>query len=80
MEIQEKILVLESEQNELYKVIRNDGHAIRCQKTGQAFAEAYPEEYAAYESAYAQYQANKAELAELYRQKQEQEQNQEFEE
>lgn len=71
MNTQEKITLLESRQNELLKTIQNDGHAIRCQKTGQVFAEAYPEEYAQYQAAYAEYNENQAELEELYKKRKE---------
>lgn len=62
----EQIATLESRQLELLKAMRqSDAHASKCTKLGKSFAEEYPEDFAGYEAARAEYNDNEGRLAEL---------------
>lgn len=65
--IQEEINATESHQLELLKVMSDsDAHASKCTKLGLNFAETYPDDLAAYETAREQYNAGEQALVELY--------------
>lgn len=62
----DQINLLESRQLELRAIMRNsDEHALKCAKTGLNFREAYPDDWAAYEAAREEYNANETEMAAL---------------
>lgn len=66
MNTREEIQRLEERQLELLSVMRrSDDHAVKCSKLGRPFGQDYPEEYAAYVAANAEYNANEARAAEL---------------
>lgn len=68
MTTQEQINALESKQLSLLGVMsRSDAHAAKCVKLGVSFAENYPEDLAAYNTANAEYNRNEETLAELYK-------------
>lgn len=55
-----------SRQLELLAIMRgSDAHAAKCSKLGLAFRDEYPEEFAAYEAAREEYNANGERLAGL---------------
>lgn len=69
METQLSINALEKRQNELLaKMSESDAHALKCQKLGRTFETEYPEDFAAYTAARAEYNENEAALADLYEQ------------
>lgn len=69
MELQLQINALESRQLELRAVMASsDERASKCFKSGVSFRETYPEDFARYEAANAEYNANERTLAELQRQ------------
>lgn len=69
METREEIQRLEERQLELLSEMRrSDDHAAKCSKLGRPFGQDYPEEYAAYVAANAEYNANELTLADLYKQ------------
>ena len=73
---------MEGRQNELLTIMGNsDAHAAKCTKLGLNFAETYPEDYAVYTDARAEYNENEHRLATLYEQRylEEQERNPETE-
>lgn len=66
METQQQINILESRQLELRAIMtQSDDRAIKCFKKGISFEHTYPEDYAQYEAANAEYNANEKTLAEL---------------
>ena len=66
METREEIQRLEERQLELLSEMRrSDDHAAKCSKLGRPFGQDYPEEYAAYVAANAEYNANEKRLAGL---------------
>lgn len=66
METQQQIDILESRQLELRAIMaKSDDRAIKCFKNGISFKETYPEDYARYEAANAEYNRNETTLAEL---------------
>lgn len=66
METQQQINILESRQLELRAIMaKSDDRAIKCFKQGISFERTYPEEYAQYEAANAEYNRNEQTLAEL---------------
>lgn len=68
--VQEQINALESRQQELLaKMASTDAHAAKCVKLGKKFSTQYPEEFAEYEEANAEYNSNEEALTELYAQR-----------
>lgn len=66
METQQQINILESRQLELRAIMaQSDDRAVKRFKNGISFKETYPEDYARYEAANAEYNANEKTLAEL---------------
>lgn len=66
METQHQIDNLESRQLELRAIMaQSDDRAIKCFKQGISFEHTYPEDYAQYEVANAEYNKNKQTLARL---------------
>jgi len=66
MQTQLSINALEKRQNELLaEMSKSDAHALKCSKLGKSFAEEYPEDFAGYEAARAEYNDNEGRLAEL---------------
>lgn len=66
MDIQQQINALESRQLELLSAMaRSDAHAAKCIKTGVVFRNEYPDDYAEYEVANAEYNANESLLVTL---------------
>lgn len=66
MTTKEQISALESRQLELRATMsESDAHALKCQKLGITFAEEYPADFAAYNAANAEFNANEGKLAEL---------------
>ena len=66
METQQQINTLQSRQLELRAIMaRSDGRASKCFKEGVSFRENYPEDFAQYEAANAEYNANERTLAAL---------------
>lgn len=66
MEIQQQINILESRQLELRAIMaQSDDRAVKCFKNGISFKETYPEDYARYETANAEYNRNETTLAKL---------------
>lgn len=66
METQRQIDTLESRQLELRAIMaQSDDRAVKCFKNGISFKETYPEDYARYEAANAEYNRNETTLAEL---------------
>lgn len=66
MNTQEQLSALESRQLELLAVMReSDAHALKCQKLGRSFASEYPEDFAAYNAANAEYNENEGRVEEL---------------
>lgn len=65
-EIREQIAAYQARQHELMTVMRkSDSHAAKCMKLGLKFDEQYPEEFAEYEAARVEYNANEAKLEQL---------------
>lgn len=61
-----QINALEVRQLELLAIMASsDGRAAKCVKNGTSFREVYPDDFAAYNSANAEYNANEAEIARL---------------
>lgn len=70
MSTQEKINELEARQLVLSNTMASsDAHASKCTKLGLSFAETYPDDLAAYESAREEYNSNETALAALYEQR-----------
>lgn len=66
MDIQQKINAMQSRQLELRAIMaQSDDRASKCFKSGVLFKEAYPEDFARYEAANAEYNANEIMLAGL---------------
>lgn len=66
METQQKINELQSRQLALRAIMAaSDERAAKCMKTGASFREAYPDDFAQYEAANAEYNDNELMLAEL---------------
>lgn len=66
METQQKINELQSRQLALRAIMAaSDERAAKCMKTGASFCETYPEDFAQYEAANAEYNDNELTLAEL---------------
>lgn len=66
MEIQQQINALQSRQLALRALMAaSDDRAAKCFKNGLSFRETYPEDFARYEAANAEYNANETTLAEL---------------
>lgn len=66
METQLSINALEKRQNELLaEMSKSDAHALKCNKLGKSFADEYPEDFAAYQAANAEYNENEQQLAAL---------------
>lgn len=66
MELQKRIDALQSRQLALRAIMASsDERAAKCSKTGESFREAYPEDFARYEEANAEYNRNEMTLAEL---------------
>jgi len=66
MTTKEQISALESQQLELNAIMRRtDAHALKCNKEGLSYKDTYPDEYAEYVEANAQYNDNEAILAQL---------------
>lgn len=66
METQQQINTLESRQLELRAIMaQSDDRAVKCFKNGISFKETYPEDYARYETANAEYNKNQQTLARL---------------
>lgn len=66
METQQQINILESRQLELRAIMaQSDDRAVKCFKKGISFEHTYPEDYAQYEAANAEYNANEKTLAAL---------------
>lgn len=66
METQQKINEMQSRQLALRATMAaSDDRAAKCVKNGLSFRETYPEDFARYESANAEFNANEATLAEL---------------
>lgn len=66
METQQQINILESRQLELRAIMaQSDDRAIKCFKQGISFEHTYPEDYAQYEAANAEYNRNETTLAQL---------------
>lgn len=66
METQQKINALNTRQLELLAIMaKSDDHASKCIKRGVSFRDVYPDDYAAYEAANAEYNTNEQTLAEL---------------
>ena len=70
---------LQEKQLQLASVMsQSDAHASKCIKLGLNFAEAYPEDYAAYTAAREEYNQNEERIAELEAAEVETEQNAEI--
>ena len=70
MTIKEQISALESRQLELQAIMRRtDAHAMKCSKQGLSYKDTYPDEYAEYVEANAQYNDNEVSLSELEKQR-----------
>lgn len=68
MNTKEQISALESRQLELLATMRkSDAHALKCQKLGRSFETEYPEDFAAYTAANAEYNEKEIQLEELRR-------------
>lgn len=66
MELQKRIDILQSRQLNLRAIMASsDERAAKCMKTGVSFRETYPEDFARYEEANAEYNKNEQTLAEL---------------
>jgi hypothetical protein len=66
METQQQINELQSRQLELRAIMASsDERAAKCVKNGTSFRETYPEDFAQYEAANAEYNDNELVLAEL---------------
>lgn len=69
MDLQQQINFMESRQLELRAIMaQSDDRASKCFKSGVSFRETYPEDFARYEAANAEYNANEAALADLHKQ------------
>lgn len=69
MDLQQQINFMESRQLELRAIMaQSDDRASKCFKSGVIFRETYPEDFARYEAANAEYNANEAALADLHKQ------------
>ncbi len=65
-ELQHRINALQSRQLELRAIMASsDERASKCMKTGVSFHETYPQDFARYEEANAEYNRNELTLAEL---------------
>lgn len=66
METQQQINELQSRQLELRAIMASsDERAAKCFKNGTSFRETYPDDFARYEAANAEYNRNEQTLAEL---------------
>jgi len=66
MDKQSELNKMEGRQLELLSQMRaSDAHSSKCQKLGLVFSETYPLDYAAYEEANAEYNANELKVNEL---------------
>lgn len=66
MDTREEMQRLEERQLELLSIMRrSDDHAAKCAKLGRSFEHDYPQDYADYTAANAEYNANESRLAEL---------------
>lgn len=66
MDLQQQINCMESRQLELRAIMaQSDDRASKCFKSGVIFRETYPEDFARYEAANAEYNANEIALVEL---------------
>lgn len=66
MELQKRIDALQSRQLTLRAIMASsDERAAKCSKTGASFRETYPEDFAQYQEANAEYNRNEMTLAEL---------------
>ena len=66
METQQQINELQSRQLELRAIMASsDERAAKCVKNGTSFRETYPDDFARYEAANAEYNRNEQTLAEL---------------
>lgn len=66
METQQQINELQSRQLQLRAIMASsDERAAKCVKNGASFRETYPEDFAQYEAANTEYNANERTLAEL---------------
>lgn len=66
METQQQINELQSRQLELRAIMASsDERAAKCFKNGTSFRETYPDDFARYEAANAEYNRNETTLAEL---------------
>lgn len=66
METQQQINELQSRQHQLRAIMASsDERAAKCVKNGASFRETYPEDFAQYEAANAEYNDNERKLAEL---------------
>lgn len=62
----EELRVLESRQLELQAIMASsDAHASKCAKMGLKYKTQYPDDYAAYEAAWKEYNANETTLETL---------------